>query len=61
MRDVYERNLGNASNVGVSLVHKITLEHLNLNNFESGFGCTGKHGHVYLYQLIYVMVLLYRL
>ena len=33
MRDVYERNLGSASNVGVSLVHKLTLEHLNLTSF----------------------------
>lgn len=33
MRDVYDKNLGNASNVGVSLVHKLTLEHLNLNSF----------------------------
>ena len=33
MRDVYDRNLGNTSNVGVSLVHKLTLEHLNLTNF----------------------------
>ena len=33
MRDVYDRNLGSASNVGVSLVHKLTLEHLNLTSF----------------------------
>ena len=33
MHDVDDKNLGNASNVGVSLVHKLTLEHLNLNSF----------------------------
>ena len=33
VRDVYDRNLGSSSNVGVSLVHKLTLEHLNLTSF----------------------------
>ena len=30
---LYHRNLGSASNVGVSMVHKLTLEHINLTTF----------------------------
>ena len=30
---LYERNLGSANNCGVSMVHKLTLEHINLTSF----------------------------
>ena len=33
MQDMYEKNLSSTSNVGVSLVHKLTLEHINLISF----------------------------
>ena len=33
VQDVYEKNLGSISNVGVSLVHKLTLEYTNLTSF----------------------------
>ena len=33
IREVYEQNLGSSSNVGVSMVQKLTLEHLNLTSF----------------------------
>ena len=30
---LYQRNLGSSDNVGVSMVHKLTLEHINLTSF----------------------------
>jgi len=33
VQEVYEKNLGSPSNVGVSLVHKLSLEHINLTSF----------------------------
>ena len=30
---LYERNLGSPDNCGVSMVHKLTLEHINLTSF----------------------------
>lgn len=30
---LYQRNLGSVDNVGVSMVHKLTLEHINLTSF----------------------------
>ena len=33
IRQLYQRNLGSADNVGVSMVHKLTLEHINLTSF----------------------------
>ena len=33
VQEGYEKNLGSPSNVGVSLVHKLSLEHINLTSF----------------------------
>ena len=33
MCKLYHRNLGSADNVGVSMAHKLTLEHINLTSF----------------------------
>lgn len=33
IQEVYEQNLGSSSNVGISMVQKLTLEHLNLTSF----------------------------
>lgn len=33
IRDLYKHNLGSVDNVGVRLVHKLTLEHINLTSF----------------------------
>lgn len=30
---LYQQNLGSVDNVGVSMVHKLTLEHINLTSF----------------------------
>ena len=30
---LYERNLGSTNNCGVSMVYKLTLEHINLTSF----------------------------
>lgn len=30
---LYQPNLGSVDNVGVSMVHKLTLEHINLTSF----------------------------
>ena len=32
IREVYEQNLGSSSNVGISMVHKLTLEHIKLTS-----------------------------
>jgi len=31
--ELYSRNLGNVDNCGVSMVHKLTMEHINLTSF----------------------------
>ena len=30
---LYEKNLGSDENCGVSMIHKLTLEHINLTSF----------------------------
>ena len=31
--ELYRRNLGSVDNCGVSMVHKLTMEHINLTSF----------------------------
>ena len=56
---LYQRNVGSGNNCGVSMVHKLTLEHINLTSFlkmRVDLAAQVSKINVYLLQILSLML-----